>query len=795
MIQDGMIMLGLFLIVIQKINKMPAIDDGLSTISKGLEDNIPFFFHINKENEIERVAKISNEFSLNPWMLGTGYEYRNINLFNNFKPFIVLPIKLPKKPNVITRSSELNVELRELKHWDQSPFNSIRLIEEGIEFSITSHNAEKEEFKDNLSKIIKYGLSEEEALASLTTIPAGKMGLSHLIGTLEVGKNGNLFISDGNYFRDESKVVSVWINGQEYKINTPPTVEIRGSWVLKGTNDTLNIIGETPTSLTAELVSDTTINKLQNFSFSYPLITYNYTDSIHGIMRYSGNVFSDKISGKYIDINGITYSNIYDLYRLYKPKNEHELKINDINRIEVFYPEGAYGFTEIPDKHNGHILIQNSTIWTSSNKGILENYDILITNGKFSKINEDLKPPKGALIIDAAGKHVTAGIIDAHSHTALSAVNEGSQAITSEVRIKDVINPYDIAIYRELAGGLTTANLLHGSANPIGGQNAVIKLKWGNSASNMIVEDAIEGIKFALGENVKQSNWGDDYTDRYPQTRMGVDQIIRDAFNAALEYRDKQNEYSKKDKNKYIPIRRDLELEALLEIIEKDRLIHCHSYRQDEILNLIRIADDYGFTIGTLQHVLEGYKVAEAIKEHGAGASTFSDWWAYKFEVYDAIPYNGDIMHKVGVNVSFNSDSNELARRMNLESAKAIRYGDLSPEDALNLVTINPARQLQIDKRVGSIEVGKDADFVIWKGNPLSAYTICEQTWIEGMQYFDIDKDKSLQDRDRKLRSELIYKALKSSEPTDEKSGREKYHPKFKAHSCGLEIDDERQSR
>jgi N-acetylglucosamine-6-phosphate deacetylase len=337
-----------------------------------------------------------------------------------------------------------------------------------------------------------------------------------------------------------------------------------------------------------------------------------------------------------------------------------------------------------------------------------------------------------------------------------------------------------------LAGGLTSANLLHGSANAIGGQNAVIKLRWGSIAKDMIIKDAIEGIKFALGENVKQSNWGDDYDYRYPQTRMGVDQIIRDGFNAALDYQNQWIKYEKSNKKSTIKPRKDLELEALLEIIKGERIIHCHSYRQDEILNLIRIADDYGFTIGTFQHVLEGYKVADAIRDHGAGASTFTDWWAYKFEVYDAIPYNGVMMHKQGVLTSFNSDSNELARRMNLEAAKAIKYGDLSPTEALNFVTINPARQLQIDHRTGSIEKNKDADFVVWDSDPLSTYSKCEQTWIEGKQYFDIKEDLILRNRDKELYNLLVQKALKSDESIDKKGNR-KHKPHYLKHSCGTQ--------
>jgi N-acetylglucosamine-6-phosphate deacetylase len=307
---------------------------------------------------------------------------------------------------------------------------------------------------------------------------------------------------------------------------------------------------------------------------------------------------------------------------------------------------------------------------------------------------------------------------------------------------------------------LTVANQLHGSANAIGGQNQVIKLRWGMMPEQMKFEGAIPGIKFALGENPKQSNWGDKYTTRYPQTRMGVEQIIRDEFTAAREY-EKQLIAAKANPN-LIPPRRDLELEALVEILNKKRLIHSHCYRQDEILMLLKVSDDFGFQIGTLQHILEGYKVADEMAKRGVGGSAFSDWWAYKYEVIDAIPYAGKLMHDAGVLVSYNSDSNEMARRLNTEAAKAVKYGGISEIDALKFVTINPAKQLRIDSRVGSLEIGKDADLVIWSGHPLSTYTICEQTWIDGRRFFDREEDLMMREEVQKKKAELMQKALKS---------------------------------
>ena len=412
--------------------------------------------------------------------------------------------------------------------------------------------------------------------------------------------------------------------------------------------------------------------------------------------------------------------------------------------------------------------MNDATIWTSGPKGILKNWDILFQNGKVKKIAKNISLPRGnALIIDGTGKHLTPGLIDAHSHMAGESINEGFQNVTAEVRMRDVIDPNDIALYRALAGGLTTINLLHGSANPIGGQNVVMKLRWGKFSDDLIFKKAPQGIKFALGENVKRKrSYG-----RYPETRMGVEQVIRDAFITARDYKKSWDTYNKdvKLQRSSLPPRRDLELDAIIEIMEGTRLLHSHSYRQDEILMLTRIAEDFGFTIATFQHVLEGYKVAERLAEHGAGASTFSDWWAYKYEVVDAIGYNGTLMANAGVNVSFNSDSDELARRMNLEAAKAVKYGGLEEAEALKFVTINPAKQLKIDKYVGSLEEGKDADFVIWSGHPLSSYSICEQTWLDGKQYFSIEQDKFLRERDSKIRNDIIQKILLSTENGGEK--------------------------
>jgi imidazolonepropionase-like amidohydrolase len=423
------------------------------------------------------------------------------------------------------------------------------------------------------------------------------------------------------------------------------------------------------------------------------------------------------------------------------------------------------------------VLVRGATVWTQGAAGRLTDADLLVVDGKVAGVGRGLTAPAGALVVDGAGKHVTPGLIDAHSHSAIDGgVNETGNAVTAEVRIRDVLDPFDVAIYRELAGGLTTVNALHGSANAIGGQNAILKLRYAASPDELPFSGAPEGIKFALGENPKRRGNAPGNTQRYPATRMGVASLIRERFVAARDYRRRQAEYAavpKAQKADAIPPHPDLQLEAVAEILEGKRQVHCHSYRKDEILEMLRVAEEFGVRIATLQHVLEGYKVSDEIAQHGAGASCFSDWWAYKFEVYDAIPYAGPLMHERGVLVSFNSDSDELARRLNVEAAKAVKYGGLTPEAALSFVTSNPARQLGIASRVGSLEAGKDGDFVVWSGDPLDARTIALETWIEGRKYFDREQAQERRKAIEDERGELVARARRGLE-RDKRPGRER---------------------
>ncbi|HEY6064546.1 MAG TPA: amidohydrolase, partial [Thermoanaerobaculia bacterium] len=416
------------------------------------------------------------------------------------------------------------------------------------------------------------------------------------------------------------------------------------------------------------------------------------------------------------------------------------------------------------------VIVRGATIWTQGPAGVLENADLVVSGGKVVAVGRGLAAPAGATEIDARGKHVTPGIVDAHSHTAIDGqVNEGTNAVTAEVRMKDVLDPFDVAIYRELAGDTTAANVLHGSANSIGGQNAIVKWRRGGSPDDLLIPTAPEGIKFALGENPKRSNF-QQAPPRYPQTRMGVAAQIRERFLAARDYRRRQEEYRKASAGKgssatgMVPPQPDLQLEAIAEILEGKRKIHCHSYVKSEILQMIRTAEEFGVKVATFQHTLEGYKIADEIAKHGAGASIFSDWWAYKFEVYDAIPYAGPLLWERGASVSYNSDSDELARRLNTEAAKAVKYGNVPPADALAFVTSNPAKQLGIFDRTGSLEPGKDADFVIWSEDPLSSSTVALETWIEGKKYFDRAADLARRPALERERADLVAKAKKMLE-------------------------------
>ena len=754
----------------------PEVNLALEALQPYLSGRKPVLMEVSDELDILRAAKIAREFHLNMWVRGTGSEYRRLEAIKATGVKLVVPVNFPKAPDVSTPEREMDVSLRELRHWDFAPENPGRLAKAGVPFALTSATLKNSaDFLKQLRTAVKRGLPKDAALAAVTTTPARWLNMAAVLGSIQKGRLANLIVTDGDLFDDKTKILDTYVQGKRYEITPVPEVDIRGKWAFR-----LNTAGQTTeasVNFKGDAAKPTVEMKLAGkkvrgakvtldgrlLSLSFPGDSAGYV----GIARLSGLVEGDMASGTGVWGDGRAFRWEANRSEPFKAKPDTaKAKPVQMAEFEVVYPDGAFGRPALPEQPEW-VLVKNATIWTVGPQGTLKNADMLVRRGKIAKIGKNLKAPKGAVVIDATGKHVTPGMIDAHSHIAISrGVNEGTHAISSEVRIEDVINSDDINIYRQLAGGTTMAHLLHGSANPIGGQSVVIKLRWGALPDEMKFKAAKPTIKFALGENVKQSNWGDQFTTRYPQTRMGVEQFFRDYFKAALDYRREWQEYrrkSKKNKN-LIPPRKNLRLEALLEILDGKRNIHCHSYRQDEILALMRVAEDIGFKVAVFTHILEGYKVADVMFQHGAMASTFSDWWAYKFEVYDAIPYNGALMYEQGVVVGYNSDSAELARRLNTEAAKAIKYGGVPTEEAIKFVTLNPAKQLGVADRVGSLEPGKDADFVIWNGPPMSTYTRCEQTWIDGRKYFDIEEDQQLRQQVAEQRAKLVQKVLKSGQ-------------------------------
>jgi imidazolonepropionase-like amidohydrolase len=743
----------------------PETNEALASLQDVLTGKLPIVIETSTERDLLRAAGLAKEFKLKLIVRGSGFEYRRLDAVRATQTPVILPVNFPEPPVVEAPEDALNVSLIELRHWDEAPENPQRLQSAGVTFALTTATLKDgSTFLTRVRKAVSRGLSKDDALASLTTTPAALAGASQLLGSLERGKIADFIITDGDLFSDKTKIRETWVAGARYVVAPLPETDVRGTWELdiSGLTEqpTLRVKGSPDAP--RGTVTKTKEVKLTSLLVEASLVTMTFTgDSVGmpGVVRMTAAAKGDEMTGtgEWSDGTVFTWSALRTAAFVPEPDTTKATQAASAS-FPPSFPPGEFGRGATPAQPDA-VLVRNATIWTCGPEGKMENADLLIRKGKISAVGTDLTAPTNAVVIDGTGKHVTPGLIDAHSHTATDGnVNEAGQAISAEVRIGDVIDCDDISIYRQLAGGLTCAHVLHGSANPIGGQAQLIKLRWGMLPEEMKFDGAPPTIKFALGENVKQSNWGDNYTTRYPQTRMGVEQIMRDEFRAALDYEHQWAAYGKTKSG--VPPRRDLELETALEIIRGKRFVHCHSYRQDEILAMMRVAEEFGFRVRVFQHILEGYKVADIMASHGAGGSSFSDWWAYKLEVYDAIPYNGAIMHNEGVLVSFNSDSDELARRLNTEAAKAVRYGGVPEAEALKFVTLNPAKQLMVDKRVGSLENGKDADFVIWSSHPLSSYSMCEQTWIDGRRFFDREEDRKMNDENRRQRSTLIQKVL-----------------------------------
>lgn len=740
--------------------------------------SLPCVFATDNKYDINRISRLAMEFDSEFIIIGSGDAYQLGTEFSPGIRAIVAPLKMPLPIDMSDPDLGRRVNQSDLLHWERAPFNPFYLQSIEVDLVLSGEGiSNSKAFFKALQKSIAVGLDADTALAALTTTPAQLLGVSDQIGKLEPGYMANLFITDGDIFNDpNAEMLSHWLLGIAYIIKDPSTIDLSGTFTLN-VDDHYHILEvKKETTYSAKVLhienKDTLVYPATISQLGHEVNLF-FTDPIHGNYRMSGTVISENRiwDGLGTDANGeqIVWSAIK---RIEKGKSivEIEEQIDSIPKPPgMKYPMNAYGFDSIPQAEA--ILFTNATIWTNDSIGIITKGSIFIMDGKILAVGNRIDPneflskkEKGNYAaIDLRGKHITAGIIDEHSHIGLErGVNEAGQASTAEVRISDALSPSDINIYRQLSGGVTISQLLHGSANPIGGQSAIIKLRWGQTYENMLMAEASKFIKFALGENVKQSNWGDHQKERFPQTRMGVEQVYYDYFYRAKEYGELKTlatasaKGSKKSRKKSEPkpvFRTDLELEALLEILNQERFITCHSYQQGEINMLMHVADSMGFTLNTFTHILEGYKVADKMKAHGAAASTFSDWWAYKFEVNDAIPQNAALLHEMGIVTAINSDDAEMGRRLNQEAAKSVKYGNMSEEDAMKLVTLNPAKMLHIDEYVGSISEGKHADFVIWSGHPLSIYTKADFTFIDGIKYFDRELMEKMQIRDQKERA------------------------------------------
>ncbi|CAN5777996.1 amidohydrolase family protein [soil metagenome] len=736
----------------------PEANASLAALAEHAQRKQPTVFEADDELDLLRALRVADEFKLRPVLLGNGYEYRVRKVLAEKKTPVILPLDFPKVPEVEKPELAVEYQLDELQHWDRAPSNPARLVEAGIPIAFTTQKLEKpqEEFWSRVRLSVRRGLSKDAALAALTTAPAEMFGVADRVGRIAPGQIANLVVADGDLFVEEARVLTTWVDGRFFDSERAAQADLRGTWEVAAAGKTLPLVVEGEIDkLTAKLANEKVAltAKPNEVLLVAPAQLFGKGE---GAVRFSGRISADVISGGGVAPGGepVPWSARRTAPHVAKKPDDKPSPLDTPLDFPETFPAGAFGRTAPPEEP-ATVLIQGATVWTAGPQGTIENADLLVTGGKITAVGPGLKAPAGAAPIDGKGMHVTPGIVDCHSHSATSkGVNEGSHSVTCEVRIGDVIDATDISLYQQLGGGVTAANVLHGSANTIGGQNQVIKFRWGSLPEELKFADAMPGVKFALGENVKQSNWGDKFTTRYPQTRMGVEQIIRDRFRAAQEY-----EASWKRKEG-LPPRRDLQLEALAEIVSGKRLIHCHSYRLDEVLAFLNLTQEFGVKPATLQHILEGYKVAPEIAAHGVGASTFADWWAFKMEAFDAVPDNAAMMHGQGVLTSVNSDSADLARRLNTEAAKSMKHGGLSADDALKLVTIYPARQLRIENRVGSLEAGKDADFVIWNGHPLSNYSRVNQTWIEGRKYFDRDGDAEAQIHFAAQREALVQKAL-----------------------------------
>jgi imidazolonepropionase-like amidohydrolase len=784
--------------------------------------DLPQIFEANDKWNNLRADRIGDEFGVQYIIKAGGNEYQRIREMKATNATFILPLNYPEAQDVEDPNDARFVSLSDLKHWEMAPSNAAAFEKAGIPFCLTTSDLnDVKSFLANLRTALTYGLSESAAFNSLTKTPATVLGIYNEVGSLEPGKWANFLITSGPIFNDKTVIFQNWIKGSKYIIKDDGADHAATySLAVNFPTGTATYTLDVKSSNAAILIGRDTMNS--DFSYDGKMVKLIYApfktrqkkdpqiidqkpeqqqpppaggkENDHeplpaSAIRLSGVSNGKQWNGTGVDSSGTTFTWTATLVKEIDHKQDSIKKKENPIMGKLIYPFEPFGWEEGQLPKQETILIKNATVWTNETEGVLQNTDVLIKNGKVASIGKNISDPS-AKVIDGTGKHVTPGIIDEHSHIATASINEGGQSVTSEVRIGDNIDPDDINIYRQLGGGVTSSHILHGSANVIGGQTQLIKLRWGANAEELKFQNWPGQIKFALGENVKRTYFQSG-NNRYPDTRMGVEQVLVDAFTRAKDYQKAWKEYDAHKNEKgttTVAPRRDLELDALVEILNNKRFITCHSYVQSEITGAIEVANRMGYKYNTFTHVLEGYKVADKMKEHGANASTFSDWWAYKMEVEDAIPYNAAIMLRVGLNVAINSDDAEMARRLNQEAAKIVKYGGVTEEEALKMVTLNPAKMLHVDDKVGSLKVGKDGDVVVWSDNPLSIYAKALYTIIDGAIYFDQEKDKLKQEWVQVERNRIIKKM------NGEKKQGTKVTPAKPAYEVLHTCDDDRHS-
>jgi imidazolonepropionase-like amidohydrolase len=747
------------------------------------EQGLPQIFDANDKWSDIRADRIGDEFGVQYIIKGGGNEYQRMSDIAATKAPYIISLNFPQAQEVEDPNDAKYVSLADMKHWELAPTNPAAFEKANIPFALTTADLrDVKQFWTNLRKAIDNGLSEGKAFEALTKTPATWLGVYDKVGSLEEGKLGNFLITTGPLFNEKTVIIENWVQGDKYAVKEDAWTNVAGTYnlAINGTGGTMNYTLDVKNSTTANVIGKDTLTG--KFSYDGKLVKLSFSTTPArrpqgqpGQGQGQGGFGGGRGGGATMRLSGVSNGTVWQGNGVDTVGNPLTwtatfVKANETTDTtrrrfpqrlgKVTYPFGSYGWDSLP--HQENLLIKNATVWTNEKEGVLPNTDVLVKNGKIAQIGKNLSDAS-AKVIDGTGQYLSPGIIDEHSHIAAFSINEGAQSVTSEVRIGDNLNPDDINIYRQLSGGVTSSHILHGSANTIGGQTQLIKLRWGVNDEDLKFKGADPFIKFALGENVKRTASTQGNT-RYPDTRMGVEEVQADAFQRATDYEKQMKEAEENNKKKggiaLSPVRRDLELDALVEIMNKKRFITCHSYVQSEITELMRVADKYGFKVNTFTHILEGYKVADKMKAHGSSASTFSDWWAYKLEVQDAIAYNAAIMTKVGLNVCINSDDAEMARRLNQEAAKSVKYGGLTEEEAFKMVTLNPAKALHVDDKVGSIKVGKDADLVLWSDNPLSIYAKANKTIVDGIVYFDRERDKELRKQIASERNRLIQKML-----------------------------------